>query len=72
MVAAYTMKVCCFNTTNITVVSHSFQTNNDPVPYIRDVIVSFSMSSYSLMKYVIGHAAILYSTSVATVAEHNS
>ena len=54
-VAANTTNVCCFNTSNITVVSRSFPTDKDPVPYIEDVFVSLSMSSYvSLMKYVFG------------------
>ena len=44
-VVANTTNVCCFNATNITVVSRSFQTNEDPVPYIKDVFVSLTVST---------------------------
>ena len=50
-VVANTTNVCCFNATNITAVSRSFQTNNDPVPYIEDMFVSLSMSSYVSNKF---------------------
>ena len=44
MVDANTTKVCCFNATNITVVSSSFQTNQDPVPHIKDLFVRLSIA----------------------------
>ena len=32
--------VCCFNTTDITVLNRQFQGNSDPIPAVEDVLVS--------------------------------
>ena len=44
--ASNTTEVCCFNVTNITVITRRFQTTRDPIPVINDLIVSYTIPSH--------------------------